>query len=164
MSNSSNEHWKLVRRFTAQQKVGIRKKGGKRLRDYAKAAQSPLLHAELARMLKAFGHTDMLLIADKGFPIPKSVETISLGLTDGIPTIMDVLNAIRQDFTYDRIIITNEMKEFSPNFVGKLTKLSGGRLFEGASHNKFKHIAQFVRGAVRTADTTPYGNIILVCG
>jgi DNA-binding beta-propeller fold protein YncE len=49
-------------------------------------------------------------------------KTNHLYVAVGDPGIIDVLNAIRQDFTYDRMIIAAEMKEFSPDFVRQLIK------------------------------------------
>ena len=123
----------------------------------------PLLNSVLAGTLREIGHTQMLLLADKGFPIGQGVETIDLALSDGLPTILDVIRAISADFDFDRVIITDEMKELSPERVAALEALTK-KPFETFPHVEFKHIAAHARLAVRTGDATPYANCLLVCG
>ncbi len=106
-----------------------------------------LLNALLAGALREVGHTQMVLLADKGFPVPPGVETIDLALTDDVPTILDVIRAIASDFSFDRILITDEMKELSPDRAKALEAL--GTPLEVFPHIEFKHIAAHARLAVR---------------
>ena len=38
-----------------------------------------ILHPELAKALATCGHTDIILVTDAGFPIPKDANRIDLG-------------------------------------------------------------------------------------
>src|SRR5437773_9542894 len=55
---------------------------------------NPHLNALLARVR----HTNLLVIADRGFPFWPQIETIDISLVDGIPTVLDVVTALRPNF------------------------------------------------------------------
>ncbi|MBN1919082.1 MAG: D-ribose pyranase [Verrucomicrobia bacterium] len=138
-------------------------KDGSSAQALAKAETPRLLNSMLAGALREIGHTQMLLLADKGFPVPPGVETIDLALTDNVPTILDVIRAITADFDFDRVLITDEMRELSPERPNELEALTK-KPFETFPHVAFKHLAAHARLAIRTGDATPYANCILVCG
>ncbi len=151
----------LIERFTREQ--------AERVTAAVKAGKTPgesrprLLNSLLAGTLREVGHTQMLLLADKGFPVPPGVETIDLALTNDLPTVLDVIRAIADDFAFDRILIAEEMKAVSGPRVTELETLTG-KPIEAFAHIDFKHIAAHARLAVRTGDTTPYANCLLVRG
>ena len=56
-----------------------------------------LIHPQLMAALSACGHGDKILIADGNYPLDSKTtdaELIYLGLTPGLPTVTDVLDAI----------------------------------------------------------------------
>src|SRR5512143_2141197 len=73
-----------------------------------------VLNPQLSRVIAELGHTDALVIADAGLPIPADVERIDLAVTGGIPSFMDVLNAILEEMQVERAVIANEMQAKSP--------------------------------------------------
>ena len=123
-----------------------------------------ILHPELCALLASTGHTDHVTICDRGFPVPFGPQRIDLALVDDIPTVPDVLRAVSGEFTYDRIIITREMTEVSPQRVEELRAIAGDVPLEIMSHVDFKHLCESARATVRTGDSTPYANIIIVSG
>lgn len=125
---------------------------------------SPLLNPHVASLLRRLGHTDMLLIPDKGFPIPPGVETVDLTLTVDIPTVPQILAAIEADFPFDRLICAEELQHAVPERFQQYQDLVGGRMIENFPHVLFKEIAARARGCLRSADSTPFGNVILVSG
>ncbi|UGA40883.1 hypothetical protein JOS77_31500 [Chromobacterium haemolyticum] len=50
------------------------------------------------------GHTDSLVIADCGLPIPPGVECIDLSLRLGVPEFPSVLDSILADFKAERAL------------------------------------------------------------
>jgi len=110
------------------------------------------------------GHTDYFTICDRGFPVPNGPERIDLALTDDIPTVLDVLRAVEAEWSIDRILIATEMGEISPARVAELQAVAPGTLLERISHLELKRISRSSHATVRTADTTPYANIIVVSG
>ena len=49
-----------------------------------------ILHPELAKALATCGHTDIILVTDAGFPIPKDANRIDLGYYAGAVAVLDI--------------------------------------------------------------------------
>lgn len=126
--------------------------------------KSGILHPGLCEVLASAGHTDYITVCDRGFPVPHGPRRIDLALVDDIPTVLDVLRAVTAEFALDRVIITQEMTEVSPGRVDQLRALLGEIPLEVMPHIDFKHLAATAKATIRTGDTTPYANIILVSG
>jgi D-ribose pyranase len=123
-----------------------------------------ILHPALNHLLASTGHTDYFTICDRGFPVAVGPERIDLALTDGIPTVLDVLRAVHIEWSIDRVLITDEMEVVSPERVRELAELLGNVPMESISHLELKRLAGTARATVRTGDTVPYANIIVVSG
>ena len=123
-----------------------------------------VLNPALNHLLASTGHTDYFTICDRGFPVPDGPERIDLALVDDIPTVLDVLAAVIAEWSLDRVLITHEMDAISPDRVAEMQALLGDVPFERVSHGQLKRLAQTARATVRTGDTVPYANIIVVSG
>ncbi|HKG24845.1 MAG TPA: D-ribose pyranase [Thermomicrobiales bacterium] len=123
-----------------------------------------ILHPGLNHLLASTGHTDYFTTCDSGFPVPVGPERIDLALVKGIPTVLDVLRAVAAEWQLDRIVIAQEMTEVSPQRVEELRAIAGDVPLQVMSHLELKRLAQTGRATVRTGDTTPYANIIVVSG
>ena len=123
-----------------------------------------ILHPSLSYLLASTGHTDYFTICDRGFPVPVGPERIDLALTDDIPTVLDVLRAVAAEWSIDRVLITDEMDEVSPERVQELRAIVEPVPFERVSHLQLKRLATSARATIRTGDTVPYANIIVVSG
>jgi D-ribose pyranase len=123
-----------------------------------------VLNPALSHLLASTGHTDYFTVCDRGFPVPAEPERIDLALVDDIPTVLDVLAAVIAEWTLDRVLITQEMDAISPDRVAEMRALLGDVPFERVSHGQLKRLAQTARATVRTGDTVPYANIIVVSG
>ncbi|BFH13077.1 D-ribose pyranase [Paenibacillus melissococcoides] len=123
-----------------------------------------VLHPQLNRILAETGHTDMLTICDRGFPVPLGVERVDLALTDDLPGVTDALRAIAGEFVIDCLIITEEMQAFSPERVALLKELMPDVRWKVLPHVRFKQLCRESRAVIRTGDTTPYANLIIVSG
>jgi D-ribose pyranase len=123
-----------------------------------------VLNPALSHLLASTGHTDYFTVCDRGFPVPEGPERIDLALVDDIPTVLDVLAAVIAEWSLDRVLITHEMDAISPDRVAEMRALLGGVPFERVSHGQLKRLAQDARATVRTGDTVPYANIIVVSG
>ena len=53
-----------------------------------------ILNQPISSVIAGLGHTDTLVIADAGLPIPPETQRIDLALTEGIPTFLDTLRVI----------------------------------------------------------------------
>jgi D-ribose pyranase len=123
-----------------------------------------ILHPGICELLAATGHTDYITISDRGFPVPAGPRRIDLALVDDVPTVLDVLRAVAAEWSLDRVIITQEMIHVSPNRVAEIRAIVGEVPVQVLSHLEFKHLAATATGTIRTGDTTPYANIIIVSG
>jgi len=123
-----------------------------------------ILHPELAHVLASSGHTDYLLISDRGFPVPEEPQRIDLALVDDKPTVLDVLAAIDAEWSIDRVVITEEMQLVSPERVDELRALLPDVLFEVISHIDLKRLGHGAKATIRTGDSCPYANLIIVSG
>lgn len=123
-----------------------------------------ILNPALGHLLSSTGHTDFFTVSDRGFPVPDGPERIDLALVDGIPTVLDVLRAIHAEWVIDRLLITEEMERVSPQRVAEIRDIVGDVPVQVVTHLELKRLAPEGKATVRTGDSVPYANIILVSG
>ena len=123
-----------------------------------------ILNAQLSRVIAELGHTDALVIADAGLPIPADVERIDLALTGGIPSFMDVLNAVLGEMQVERAVIAQEMQTKSSQLYSQIGTTVKNSPIGEVPHEEFKRLTAQARAIVRTGEFTPYANIILYSG
>ena len=70
--------------------------------------KSGILNPQLNSLLCRVRHTNTLVIADRGFPYWPHIETVDLSLVDDIPRVMDVLAAIKENFSIGRVFAAEE--------------------------------------------------------
>ena len=120
---------------------------------------NPLLLSLLARVR----HTNTLVVADRGFPFWVGLETVDISLVDGVPTVLQVLDALRANFVVGQAFMADEF----PAHNTPETRAAYTRAFDGVELVYEPHEASFkprvphAVGLIRTGDTTPYGNVIL---
>ncbi len=123
-----------------------------------------ILNPQLSRVIAELGHTDALVIADAGLPIPAGVERIDLALTGGIPAFMDVLKAILGEMQVERGVIAQEMQAKSAELYSQVGAALQDCPIAKVPHEEFKLLTARSRAIVRTGEFTPYANIILYSG
>jgi D-ribose pyranase len=123
-----------------------------------------ILNPALSHLLASTGHTDYFTICDRGYPVPDGPERIDLALVDGIPTVLDVLRAVAAEWHLERVVIAQEMMAASPGRFEELRALLGEVPLQVMSHLELKRLSQTGKATVRTGDTTPYANIVVVSG
>lgn len=126
--------------------------------------KTPLLNQPMSRVIAGMGHTDMLVIADAGLPIPSKVERIDLAVIAGLPPMLEVLKAALGELQVEKAIIADEMAERSPEMYAAVVAALAGIPIETETHLIFKEITRSARAVVRTGECTPYANVILVAG
>ncbi len=70
--------------------------------------KSGILNPHVLSLLARVRHTNTLVIADRGFPSWPGMETIDLSLVDDVPTVLQVLSAVRSGFVIARAFMAEE--------------------------------------------------------
>lgn len=124
-----------------------------------------ILNPHLLSLLARVRHTNTLVIADRGFPSWPTVETVDLSLVDGVPTVLQVLTAVRKNFVVAEVFMAEEFQAANTATTRKLftAGLRGVKLVH-EPHVNFKRRVPGAIGLIRTGDTVPYANMILVSG
>ena len=127
--------------------------------------KSGILNPRVLELLARVRHTNALVIADRGFPSWRSVDTIDLSLVDDIPTVLQVLGAIRPNFHAAQAYMAREFKSHNAARVqSRFAKAFGDIPVRFEPHVEFKKRVPEAVGLIRTGDTIPYANMILVSG
>jgi D-ribose pyranase len=123
-----------------------------------------IINQPIAAVIAGLGHTDTLVIADAGLPIPAQTQRIDLALTKGIPAFLDTLRVVLGEMQVERAIVAEEMLKVSPQLHQAVKTLLGNVPIETVPHVAFKEQTHAARAVIRTGEFTPYANIILVAG
>ena len=124
-----------------------------------------VLNPHLLSLLARVRHTNSLVIADRGFPFWPQIETVDLSLMDDVPTVVQVLQAIRADFNAVQAYMAQEfLAQNTPRTRAQFAKALGGIPLIHEPHVEFKKRVPAAIGLIRTGDTVQYANLILVSG
>jgi D-ribose pyranase len=124
--------------------------------------KSGILNPQINALLSRVRHTNTLVIADRGFPFWPTIEVVDISLIDGIPSVLEVLRAVRQNFVVGNAWMADEFLASN----GKQTIDQFAAALEGVDlvhepHLEFKRRVPNAIGLIRTGDTIPYANVIL---
>jgi D-ribose pyranase len=124
--------------------------------------RSGILNPAINSLLSRVRHTNTLVIADRGFPFWPHLETVDISLVDDMPRVLDVLSAIKQNFSIGRVFAAQEFLAVnSPHTASSLEDALLGIPITFESHLEFKKRVPHAIGLIRTGDTTQYANLIL---
>jgi D-ribose pyranase len=127
--------------------------------------KSGILNPQILDLLARVRHTNLLVIADRGFPFWPQIQTVDISLVDDIPTVLDVVAAIRPNFVIAEAWMA---EEFLPH-NDEPTKLRFAHALTGLKvsyqpHVELKRRVPTAVGLIRTADTVQYANLVLESG
>ena len=126
--------------------------------------KTKLLNSKISAVIAEMGHTDELTICDCGFPI-RDTERIDLVLHKGVPSFLDTLNTVLSELHIEQVILANEIKTSSPELEKEiLSCLPKDVKVKYISHENLKRESANGRAVIRTGETIPFANIILVSG
>lgn len=122
-----------------------------------------ILNPQLASLLCRVRHTNTVVIADYAFPFWSGIETVDLSLVIGIPTVLQVLDAILPNFKAGTVYMAQEFKTFNtPETAAQFQAAFRGVPTTYEPHVEFKKRVPNAIGLIRTGDPTIYANLILV--
>ncbi|NLJ10324.1 D-ribose pyranase [Gracilinema caldarium] len=123
-----------------------------------------ILNANIASVLAYMGHTDTIVIADCGLPIPDETKRIDLAIRKGFPGFLDVLDAVRDDMVVESITLAEEIRTHNSDIHAKIVDRFPNAQIRYVSHEKFKELTSNCKAVIRTGEASPYANIILHSG
>lgn len=124
-----------------------------------------ILNPALLSLLARVRHTNALVIADRGFPFWPQIETVDLSLVDDVPTVLQVLAAVRGNFHVAQAFMAREFKaENSAATRARFARALAGVPTKFERHAQFKQRVPEAIGLIRTGDTIQYANVILISG
>ena len=127
--------------------------------------KSGILNPAILSLLARIRHTNLLVIADRGFPYWPAIETVDISLVDGIPTVLQVVNALRPAYDFTQAFMSQEfLAENTPAVQGQFKAALAGIPLAYEPHVDFKKRVPQAIGLIRTGDVTQYANLILVSG
>ncbi len=126
--------------------------------------KTTLLNQPISAVIAGLGHTDTLVIADAGLPIPPQPQRIDLALTAGVPSFLAALQTVLSEMQVEKAIVASELAAANPAFLAQIQQLLGDVPVETVPHQEFKTRTTAARAVIRTGEFTPYANIILSAG
>ncbi len=123
-----------------------------------------LLNQPLSAAIAGMGHSDELVIADAGLPIPRQPQRIDLALTRNVPGFLETVQVALAELEVETAVIAAETRTVSPDLYAALLDLLGDIPVQEVSHNALKEMTRSARAVVRTGECTPYANVILRAG
>jgi D-ribose pyranase len=127
--------------------------------------KTKILNPHLLSLLARVRHTNCLVIADRGFPFWPQVETLDLSLMDDVPTVLQVLGAVRSVFEPVQACMAREFLEHNTPTTRRLfARGLKGVPITYELHVELKRRVPNAIGLIRTGDTIQYANLLLVSG
>lgn len=121
-----------------------------------------ILNRELAGIFARLGHTDKIVIADCGLPIPEGVTCIDLAYKLGEPGFQTILEVVLDDLKVEHAYIAEEIKEANETIHASILEKIEPITY--VSHEDFKKMTSEAKVIIRTGEITPYANIMLQSG
>lgn len=128
-----------------------------------------LIHPEIMRVLSCCGHGDKVLIADGNYPLAAKTgeaEKVFLGLTPGLPTVTDVLEAMLSVCNFERMEVMQPEDGSTPAIFGEFEKLLPDAPMEKLGRWEFYDACgeKCLRLAVSTGEGRVFANVLLTVG
>lgn len=120
-----------------------------------------MINRDIAASLAEFGHTDHLVIADCGLPVPNGVRCIDLSYELGKPSFIDILDAVLADFQQEAAFIAKEIEQANPVIE---TEIKDRVTVSYMTHEELKQLSKDAKLIIRTGEASPYANIVLRSG
>lgn len=134
-----------------------------------------ILNNQLLQLLSSAGHGDLIVITDRGFPLPhvSHTQVIDLGIAEGLPAFNEIAALITAEVVVEKIYVTSETRQANPamlEFVRGLMpsdlpyhEIPHARLKQAVLTGGDQELGRII-GFVRTGEFTGYTNILLQCG
>jgi D-ribose pyranase len=124
--------------------------------------KSGVLNPAILELVARVRHGNTVVIADRGFPSWRGIDTVDISLVDDVPTVLQVLDALLPNFSAGRIFAAQEFRQVNPEALRlALEARCTGLPLSYEPHVEFKKRVPHAVGLIRTGDTIPYANLII---
>ncbi len=131
-----------------------------------------LLHSEISYVISKLGHGDSIVIGDSGLPIGDSCQRIDLAVSKGVPSFLQVLDAVLAEQRVEEVVLAKETSQASPamyqEILNRIHEIENRENYQikltEVSHEEFKAMSKESKAVIRTGEFTPYANILLKSG
>jgi D-ribose pyranase len=124
-----------------------------------------ILNPKINSLLARVRHTNMLVIADRGFPFWPMIETVDISLVDDVPTVLQVFQAVRSNFEISEIFMAQEfIMTNTPDVCQAFADATAHIPLNHEAHVDLKKRVPGAIGLIRTGDTIQFANMVLVSG
>ena len=121
-----------------------------------------ILNPHVLSLLARVRHTNTIVIADRGFPFWPQIETVDISLVNDVPTVLQVLAALRGNFKIGQAWMAEEFLQHNDASTREaFTDGLHGIAVAHEPHVEFKKRVPGAIGLIRTGDTIQYANMIL---
>lgn len=123
-----------------------------------------LLNGPLLGHIGRLGHTDRVVVADCGLPVPADVPVVDLALRFGVPSFSSVLDVVLAEIVVEHTVAASEIADGPVRgWLAQREEQLGGAP-ELVKHEELKELVGEAAVVVRTGQATPYSNVVLTCG
>jgi len=129
-----------------------------------KMKKSGILNPDIVAAIAALGHTDSIVIADAGLPVPKGVPCIDISLTRNVPSFSQTLQAVAEELVIESYVVAAELPGKNPGTWTEVQTVLAGLDYERCLHEVFKKRTAEAKAIIRTGESSPYANVILIAG
>src|SRR5438105_12425132 len=112
--------------------------------------KTTILNPHVLSLLARVRHTNALVIADRGFPFWPQIETVDISLMNNVPTVLQVLAGVRQEFNPAAAYMAKEFFEHNaPDIRALFAKGLEGVPTTPEPHLEFKKRVPGAIGLIR---------------
>lgn len=111
-----------------------------------------VINAQLCQALALARHKDAIVLCDANMPIPAGCNLVDVSLVRGLPTLLETLKAILNDFVAERYQVFELMPQYNPSMLAAIQEavpqLPGGTI----SQAELTEVMRSAKAVVRTGD------------
>lgn len=122
--------------------------------------KTEILNAPLLAELAKLGHTDTVVVADYGLPLPAGIPVVDLAFVAGQLGFAQVLEVLARNLVIERSTLASEARGTVVEDWCTAQGLAPGHV----SHEELKASLPKSKLVIRTGEATAYANVILSCG
>ncbi len=114
--------------------------------------KSCIINTALNSTLVQARHKDAVVICDANMPIPRGCKIIDVSLIRGVPTMLQTLKGILNDFVAERYQVFNLMPQYNPETYKIIQSLLPQLPGEMISQETLRQVMESATAVVRTGD------------